>query len=90
MTCGAPVITSRIPALEETTGGAAILFNPSSDKDLARSISAITEHENAREKLVAAGLRQAAKFSWGQTAQTTLGVYDEALRRFRGEYRRES
>lgn len=89
MACGAPVITSRIPALEETTGGAAFLFNASSDQDLARSISELTEHENAREKLVAAGLRQAAKFSWAQTAQTTLGVYDEALRRFRVEYGRE-
>ncbi|MDQ3665534.1 MAG: glycosyltransferase family 4 protein [Acidobacteriota bacterium] len=90
MACGAPVITSRVPALEETTGGAAFLFNASSERDLARSISELMEHENVREKLVAAGLRQAAKFSWERTAQATLGVYEEALSRFRVAYRRKS
>ena len=82
MACGAPVIASRIPALEETTGGAALLFNASSDQELARSISKVMEHKNVSEKLVTAGLRQAAKFSWEKTARTTLEVYKEALKRF--------
>ncbi|CAN5881314.1 glycosyltransferase family 1 protein [soil metagenome] len=89
MACGAPVITSRIPTLEETTGGAALLFDTASEEDLASSISELIDQEHAREKLAAAGLRQAAKFSWQQTAENTLEVYDEALRRFRVESRRK-
>ena len=28
MACGCPVLASRIPAIEESTGGTAILFDP--------------------------------------------------------------
>ncbi|MGH9967675.1 MAG: glycosyltransferase family 4 protein [Pyrinomonadaceae bacterium] len=83
MACGAPVITSRTSALIETTGGAAYLVDPQNHQALAQAILELTKNQNAREKLVADGLKHAAKFSWEQTARKTLEVYGEALGRFR-------
>lgn len=82
MACGAPVIVSRIPTLVETTEGAACYFDPASDDDLASEIIELMVNETARQNISAAGLKQAAKFSWERTARTTLDVYHEALRRF--------
>jgi len=79
MACGAPVIASRIPALAETTGDAALLFDHTSANDLAQKILALVGDENATQKLSKAGLKRASEFSWEQTAQLTLNIYVKAL-----------
>ncbi len=81
MACGAPVITSRIPALVETVGTeAARLVPPTEAPALARSIVELLSDEDERRRLSAAGLRRAAQFSWEKTARATLEVYKEALK----------
>jgi glycosyltransferase involved in cell wall biosynthesis len=85
MACGAPVIASRIPAIEETTGGAALLFDPRSVGELAQKILELLDDEdgeNARRALATAGQRRAAEFSWERTARLTWSVYETALQRF--------
>jgi glycosyltransferase involved in cell wall biosynthesis len=84
MACGAAVIASRIPALEETTGGAALLFDPTSVTELTRNILELLDSENVRHQFAIAGQRRAAEFSWDWTAQQTLQVYAEAVRKFAG------
>jgi len=71
MACGAAVIASRIPALEETTGAAALLFEPKSSSELTRNILELIDNENVRQQLAAAGQRRAAEFSWEKTARLT-------------------
>jgi len=82
MACGAPVIVSRIPSLEETAGGKALLFDPQNADELAQKILELLTDENARRKLSTAGQQRAAEFSWANTARLTWKVYQEALRRF--------
>jgi glycosyltransferase involved in cell wall biosynthesis len=82
MACGAAVIASRIPALEETTGAAALLFDPNSVSELTLNILQLLDNENARRELAAAGQRRAAEFSWEKTARLTWNVYQEAVSRF--------
>ena len=79
MACGAPVLASRIPALEETTGGAAQLFDPNNARELTQQILELLENENARLELSTAGKQRAREFSWEHTARLTLAVYQEAL-----------
>ena len=79
MACGAPVIASRIPALEETTGNAALLFGPNSSAELTSKILEVSRNENVRRHLSCAGQHQASKFSWEKTARMTLDVYQKAL-----------
>ena len=60
MACGAPVIASRIPAIEETVGHAAVLIDPTNVQELASSISQLWNDERQRAQLSEAGLRHAA------------------------------
>jgi glycosyltransferase involved in cell wall biosynthesis len=79
MACGAPVIAGRSAAIEETTGDAAILFDPTSATELTQKILALLGDENARQNLSRTGLKLASEFSWDRTAQLTLDVYTKAL-----------
>ncbi len=81
MACGAPVIASHIASLAETTGGGALLVEPTNTGALAQSIAALLEDDDQRHQLRAAGLKHAAQFSWERTARATWEVYEEALQR---------
>jgi glycosyltransferase involved in cell wall biosynthesis len=82
MACGAPVIASRIPAIEETTGGAALLFDPKSSGELTQRLLELLGNENTRREFSTAGQRRATEFSWENTARLTWDVYQEAWQRF--------
>ncbi|MFH1738905.1 MAG: glycosyltransferase family 1 protein [bacterium] len=74
MGCGVPVIASDRGSLPEVVGDAGLLLDP---EDSQAWEDALARWWNApglsewKEK----GLRQAAKFSWQQTAEQTLEVY---------------
>ena len=85
MACGAPVIASRIPALTEIAGLAALFFDPKSVDELTQRILELLDHEHgekARRTITTAGQQRAAEFSWERTACQTLQVYAEAAKRF--------
>ena len=82
MACGAAVIASRAPALTETTGGAALLFDPRSVEELTGIVLELLDDENARRQLSTAGQQRASEFSWERTARLTWSVYEAALQRF--------
>ena len=79
MSCGAPVITSRIPVIMETVGDAARLVQPTDVRELCDCIQALWESEAERSRLSAEGRAHAARFTWERTARLTLDVYDEVL-----------
>ncbi len=81
MSCGAPVIAGSASAIVEVTGGTARLVDPESTEEIARAILEVVENEEMRRQLAEAGRLRAAEFSWSRTAQLTLEVYREALRR---------
>ena len=83
MSCGAPVVAGDTPAVAEVSGGAARLFDPRDQGQLARALLQLLDDETARRSLSEAGLRRAAQFSWQRTARATLDVYAEAMRRSR-------
>ena len=83
MACGAPVIASRIPSIEEVVGPAARLVSPESVTELTEAILELLSSKETREKLSATGTTCAAKSSWTATASLTKSVYAEALDRFR-------
>jgi glycosyltransferase involved in cell wall biosynthesis len=79
MACGAPVITSRSPAIMETVGEAARLVSPKDFRELARSIIQLLTDSHERDARARAGLQRAAQFSWERTALATLDVYRNVL-----------
>lgn len=78
MACGAPVITSRIPALEETAGGAAILVEPRNVQGFAGAIADLLDSDDLCIRLSSLGRTRAAEFTWERTARLTLEVYEKA------------
>jgi glycosyltransferase involved in cell wall biosynthesis len=84
MSCGAPVVASRIPALEETCGrGAARLVDPLDHRDVARAVAELLADGGARARLSRAGMERAAEYTWERAARRTREVYDEAIERWR-------
>jgi len=79
MACGAPVVTSDVPGIIETTRDVARLVVPTDFRDLARGIAHLLGDANEREKRSAAGLKHAQTFSWERTAAATLAVYRKVL-----------
>lgn len=75
MACGTPVVAVPEPALEEVAGDAAVWAE---ERELADGIRrAVAE----RERLAAAGLERAKRFSWAETARLTLEAYRAVLGR---------
>jgi glycosyltransferase involved in cell wall biosynthesis len=89
MSCGAPVVASRIAVIEETCGAAARLFEPTDVGALTSALAELLSDENARARFTELGLARAAEFTWERTARLTLEVYEEAMRAWR-DSRRES
>jgi len=78
MAAGLPVATSARGSLGEVAGDAALLFDPTSDEEMAAALSRLLCDEALRARLVAAGRARAALFPWSHTARDTLEIYREA------------
>lgn len=78
MTCGCPVVTSKISSMPEVAGEAAILVDPMSVESIAEGIKKALKN---RQDLIEEGYRQAKKFSWEKCARETLEVYKGVIGR---------
>jgi glycosyltransferase involved in cell wall biosynthesis len=79
MACGAPVITSNSSSLPEVVGDAGLMVDPFDEEALEKAMLRVVEDVHLRAQLSAQSVRQAAKFSWRQTAELTLAVYQEVM-----------
>lgn len=79
MARGVPVVTSTTSALPEVAGDAALLVDPTSVEQIAGAASRILTDRQLRERVVAAGLRRPAEFTWERAAEGTLGSWRRAL-----------
>lgn len=82
MACGAPVIASRIPSIEEISGPAARLIPPHSSSELRDAMIEVLANNSLRRQMVEGGLNRAKQFSWLETAKHTRLVYQKAIERF--------
>jgi glycosyltransferase involved in cell wall biosynthesis len=80
MRLGTPVICARASSLPEVAGDAAAWVEPNDEGALASAISRVLADEDLRSRMRAAGLAQAARFTWDETARRTLHAFDEARR----------
>jgi alpha-1,3-rhamnosyl/mannosyltransferase len=75
MACGCPVACSNTSSLPEVAGGAALLFDPLSEDQIASAIGQLLSSRDLRQQLTSAGLRRANQLTWAATALQTLNVY---------------
>ena len=79
MACGAPVLASSRSSIPEISGGAAVLFDPCSEEDLAQKLVLVLSDEAVRRDRVNAGLTHAKGFTWAEAGRKTYAVYLEAV-----------
>jgi glycosyltransferase involved in cell wall biosynthesis len=75
MACGAPVVASAHPSLDDAAGDAAVRCDPERPEAMAEAIRAAL---GRRDELRALGLAHATRFSWARTGELFL----EGYRRF--------
>jgi glycosyltransferase involved in cell wall biosynthesis len=76
---GTPVACSRISALPEVAGEAAVYFDPLDSSEIAAAVARLLGDAQLRESLREAGLKQAERFSWESAAERTIASYERAL-----------
>ena len=79
MACGTPVICSRAASLPEVGGEAVMYFDPQSPEDLADAIEQVLSSNELRESLRAKGLMRAARFTWKESIEKHVPVYQAVL-----------
>ena len=78
MSCGCPVIASDIPATREVCGTTAIYFDPYNADAIRQAIVRfLTLSDEDRQKLQAAGLENARRYSWTATSKAIIGLARE-------------
>lgn len=76
---GVPVACSDRSSLPEVAGGAALMFDPEDVSAIATALRRLLDDGDLRAELRAAGIRQAARFTWRETAALTVDSYRRAL-----------
>jgi glycosyltransferase involved in cell wall biosynthesis len=79
MACGTPVLTSSVSSLVEVAGDGAVLVDPLSIEQIAAGLTDLLSDEALRMRLVEAGFRQAAQFTWERSARQLLEIYHSLL-----------
>lgn len=77
MACGTPVICSNTSSLPEVAGEAALLLPPDNISEWIHALEHLLESKELRRDLSQRGLRQAARFTWHNTAFKTYKIYEE-------------
>lgn len=75
MACGTPVVVSNATSLPEVVGEAGLLVPPHDERAWAVALRRVAQDRALHDRLAADGLRQAARFSWGEAARRTVEVY---------------
>ena len=76
MSCGAPVVTSKIGAMIEVGGDAAVFVSdPKSTNEIGMSIAGILSDVEQWNDISARGLKHANAFSWKSAAEKHLDLY---------------
>ncbi len=80
MACGTPTITSNRSSMPEVVGDAGLTVDTTDPEELADAIQRVVGNAGLRQELRERGLQQARRFSWLETAERTLAVYEAAAR----------
>lgn len=80
MSCGTPVITSNISSLPEIFGDSAILIDPYDENQIAESMIKIIKDTALKNELVSKGLERAKLYSWDNTINQILNIYEQLIK----------
>lgn len=79
MACGCAVVTSNAGSLLEVAGDDVLTFAPDDWKAMGDTLARLLTNSDFRQAQRLVSLQRATAYSWKQTAERTLGVYNEAV-----------
>lgn len=79
LSIGLPIVASNVTCLPEQIGTAGIFFDPYSLESITDSLKQVWSDEALKEKLSQAGIEQAKKFTWKNTADKFYVLYQQCL-----------
>jgi glycosyltransferase involved in cell wall biosynthesis len=74
MACGCPVVVTKLPALQERCGDAALYCDAEDPRTIAACVLQVIEEEGRAETLRQAGTRRVAELSWEENVRRSLEV----------------
>lgn len=80
MACGTPVITSNTSAMPEIAGKEAILVNPFEEKEITEQLLRLESDSDYRSRQIEYGKERVKHFSWTNTAENLLKIYESTVR----------
>ena len=81
MACGTPVITSNTSSMPEIGGKEAILINPENPNEMTKKMLQLERDQAFYNQQKKIGLERAQLFSWRETAEQLLTVYDSVYKK---------
>ena len=81
MACGTPVITSNTSSMPEIGGPDAILIDPENPDEIAEKMLQLENDDDFYRRQEQVGLERAKIFSWRQTAEQLLDVYESVYKK---------
>lgn len=80
MACGTPVITSNTSSMPEIGGPYAILVNPEDPDEIAEMMLRLEDDDEFYRQQEKVGIERAKLFSWRQTAERLLDLYEDVYK----------
>ena len=81
MACGTPVITSNTSSMPEIGGKEAILINPENPNEMTKKMLQLERDQAFYNQQKKIGLERAQLFSWRETAEQLLIVYESVYKK---------
>jgi len=81
MSRAVPVVASRTSSIPEVAGDAALLVDPTDPDEIAAAVDLVLNDADRRVQMTSRGLARAAKFTWDDTAQKTVALFESVLAR---------
>lgn len=80
MNCGCPVVTSKQGSIEEVAGDAAYYVDPYNIESIAEGVNKVFKDSALQKELSKKGVAQSRKFSWQDTAEETVKIYEAIIK----------
>jgi len=74
---GVPVVTSKTSSCGEVAGDSALLVDPSSHEEIARTLFKVIDDSSLAKVLSLKGINRARDFSWDRTAQEFVKLFTQ-------------
>ena len=85
MACGRAVIGSNRSSLPEVIGCSDALFDPHDDQSVTNKLQQVLTDTSFRQTLERHGIKQAARFSWDNSAKLAIAALEDCHKRKRSE-----